>query len=99
MKPVNETIKKIAEVLRALGHPVRIQILLLLNNKKNRNISVTEIHENLGLTQSETSRHLIVLKNASILACTKQGANSYYFINDKDTFIQGMATCINKNAM
>src|ERR1035437_3198916 len=99
MKPVNETINKTAEVLRALGHPVRIQILRLLNNTKNRNISVTQIHENLGLTQSETSRHLIVLKNASILGCSKQGVNSYYFINDKDAFIQGVASCLNKNAM
>lgn len=95
MKINNESNKKIAEILKAIGHPSRIEILRLLYSKKNTKISVRQIHENLGLTQSETSRHLIVLKNASVLNCSKDGVNSYYYINDENTFILCISVCLN----
>jgi len=96
MKPINESITKASEIIKALGHPVRIQILNLLSSKKNIKMSVKEIHESLGLTQSETSRHLIVMKYGSVLQYEKQGTNSYYFINDKHSFVSCIATCVNK---
>ncbi len=99
MKLINESSKKIAEILKALGHPARIDILRLLNNNKKRKISVTQIYESLGLTQSETSRHLIVLKNASVLNCGKEGGNSFYYINNKTPFIHCITMCLNKNIL
>jgi DNA-binding transcriptional ArsR family regulator len=97
MKQIKENSVKIAEILKAIGHPSRIEILRLLNNKRNRKISVTQIYENLGLTQSETSRHLIVLKNASVLICGKDRGNSYYSINDQSDFINGIISTLYKN--
>ena len=91
MKGNEEFTLKIAETLKAAGHPVRIKILRLLKKGK---LSVKEIHENLGLTQSETSRHLILLKNVSVLCSSKEGNNSYYFINDKDPFIKRITKCL-----
>jgi len=95
MKLFNEPTIKISEILKALGHPVRIEIVRMLSGRKDGKISVKQIHESLGLTQSETSRHLIILKNASVLSCDKDGVNSFYIINDKDLFIQCLVSCLN----
>ena len=84
----NESIKKAAEVVRTLGHAARIEILILLKNKSKEKMSVTQIQESLGLTQPETSRHLAVMKNASVLNHEKEGSNSYYSINDELPIIQ-----------
>lgn len=96
MIPTNESIKKAAEIIRSLGHPARIQILILLNNKPKIRMTVTQIYEELGLTQPETSRHLSILKNSSVLHCEKDGSNSYYFINEKHSFIHCIANCMSK---
>lgn len=95
MKLKTESIKKFAEIIKSLGHPSRVEILFLLN-KKGRRMSVTQIHESLGLNQPETSRHLSVLKNSSVLKCEKEGSNSYYFINEKNVFISCLANCFDK---
>ena len=95
MKQVDDSIKKVSEIIKTLGHPARLEILLLLSGKK-RKLSVTDIHESLGLTQPETSRHLIVLKNGSVLNCEKEGSNSFYFINEDHSFIRCIANCMNK---
>lgn len=95
MKPIDDSIIKISEIIKALGHPARLEVLFLLNKKKEK-MSVTRIHESLGLTQPETSRHLTVMKNGSVLNCEKAGSNSYYSINDKHPFISCIATCMSK---
>ncbi|MDO9001061.1 MAG: metalloregulator ArsR/SmtB family transcription factor [Bacteroidota bacterium] len=96
MKPINESIIKVSEIIKALGHPVRIQILNLLSNKKNIKMSVKEIQERLGLTQPETSRHLIIMKNGSVIQYEKQGNSSHYFINANHSFVSCISTCVNK---
>lgn len=96
MIQTKESIKKVAEIIRSLGHPARIEILILLNNKPKNRMTVTQIYEILGLTQPETSRHLLILKNSSVLHCEKDGANSYYFINEKHSFIYCIANCMSK---
>lgn len=96
MVQTNESINKAAEMIRSLGHPTRISILVLLKSKTFKKMTVTQIHEKLGLTQPETSRHLSVLKNSSVLHCKKEGSNSYYFINEEHSFINCIANCMNK---
>ncbi len=96
MIKTNDSIKKTAEIIRAIGHPARIKILVLLNSKPKIKMTVTQIYEQLGLTQPETSRHLSILKNSSVLHSEKDGANSYYFINEKQAFIHCIANCIIK---
>ncbi len=96
MIPLNKTIKKTAEIIRSLGHPARIEILIMLNNKPKRKMTVTQIYENLGLTQPETSRHLSILKNSSVLDCEKDGSSSYYFINEEHSFIRCLVNCMSQ---
>ena len=97
MRPTKESTKNTAELIRSLGHPARIEILILLNNnKKNNSMTVTQIHEELKLTQPETSRHLSVLKNSTVLHCKKAGTNAYYFINEEHRIIHCIANFLSK---
>ncbi len=96
MIKTNKSIKKAAEIIRALGHPARIEILILLQKNQERKKTVSQIHDELGLTQPETSRHLSILKNTSVLHCEKEGSNSYYFINEEHSFIHCIANCMSK---
>lgn len=97
MISANESIKKFAEIIKALGHPARIEILILLKNTTKKKMTVTQIHEELGLTQPETSRHLAVMKNGSVLHCEKEGSNSYYSLNDELPVIRCVASCMSKH--
>jgi DNA-binding transcriptional ArsR family regulator len=90
MKQVDKSVIKIATVLKALGHPIRIEILRLLSARKKTSLAVKEIHESLGLSQPETSKHLIVLRKQSILLCERKEGHSLYMINDKYSFIQNI---------
>lgn len=96
MKQSNEIVKNAAEIIRSLGHPARIEILMLLKRKSKTKMTVTQIQEELGLTQPETSRHLAVLKISDVLLCEKEGSSAYYFINEDNALARGIANCVNK---
>ncbi|MDB5199458.1 MAG: ArsR family transcriptional regulator, partial [Chitinophagaceae bacterium] len=55
-----EEIKKAAKVFRAIDHPLRKQILKILDAKSQA--TVTEIYVNLNIEQSVASQHLKILK-------------------------------------
>ena len=97
MKKTPESIQKKAEIFRSLGHPARVQILILLKSQPKGKLSVTQIHEELGLTQPEASRHLSVLKNSSVLNSEKNGINTLYFIKDEHSFIHCLANSLSKS--
>lgn len=96
MISTKESTKNTAELIRSLGHPARIQILILLNNNRKNKMTVTQIHELLTLTQPETSRHLSVLKNSTVLHCKKAGTNAYYFINEEHPIIRCIANFLSR---
>jgi len=79
-----EHINKAAEILKTIGHPVRLQILEVLSDKEP--LSVTEIQEKLtdNTEQSLLSHHLIKMKDRGILNCEKQGMNVLYRIEDRN---------------
>ena len=58
-----------ASMLKAIAHPVRIAILKHLEGGKK--LTVTEIHELLGIEQSATSHHLGILKDKGVL-CSRR---------------------------
>lgn len=95
MKLINDPLKRTAEILKVTGHPTRIEIIRFLHAKKNGKISVKQIQEALGLTQVDASRHLIALKNLSVLECDKEGTNSFYSISN-EVFVQNLIVCLTK---
>jgi DNA-binding transcriptional ArsR family regulator len=73
-------ITKAARCLKAMSHPLRLKILCLLGNQS---ISVQEIVEQVGTSQSNISQHLSILKEKNILDCKKEANRVYYFIDDE----------------
>jgi DNA-binding transcriptional ArsR family regulator len=67
-----------ASMLKAMAHPMRIAILSHLEGGKK--LTVTEIHELLGIEQSTTSHHLGILKDKGVLCSRREGKNTFYYM-------------------
>ena len=74
-----EDIEYTCQALKALCHPVRLEILALIGTHA---FSVQEIAELVGLPQSTTSQHLAVLRGRDILTTRKSANRVYYQIRD-----------------
>ena len=71
------------ELFKALADNTRLRILAQMSKGE---MCVCEIEECLKLTQSNTSRHLTILKKAGILESCKTAQWAYYRISE--SFIQ-----------
>lgn len=71
-----------AEVLKALGHPVRLCIVrnLLLFGRCN----VRHMEECLSLPQSTISQHLSILRARGIIQREKIGTEAYYCVSSDE---------------
>jgi len=69
-----------AELLKALAHPVRLQILDILRDGER---CVCHIEAVLGLRQAYISQQLMLLRKAGLLADRKDGLRVYYRITDR----------------
>lgn len=76
-----ERFRSTARMLRCLGHPIRLRIIDLLERKGE--LTVSEIHEALGLEQAAASQHLSLMRDKGILARRKDGVNAYYRLGDE----------------
>ena len=68
-----------AHCLKAMSHPIRLKILCRLGKKE---LTVQEIVDRVGTTQSNISQHLSVLRAQGILGCRKESNRVYYRIDD-----------------
>jgi ArsR family transcriptional regulator len=66
--------------LKAMSHPLRLKILCVLGKNS---ISVQDIVELVGTSQSNISQHLSVLKEKNILVSKKEANRVYYRIDDE----------------
>ena len=73
-------ITQTASLLKAIGHPIRVDIILCLS--QNRNMTVTELCNTLNVPQPVLSLHLAVLRKLNVLAVKKAGKRSIYSISD-----------------
>lgn len=69
-----------ADLLKALSHPRRLEILQLLREEE---LSVTDIHTMLDLPQANVSQHLKVLRDAGVVVSSKNGKQSHYSVADQ----------------
>lgn len=67
----------LAAMLKALAHPVRLQIVDLLQRQAGQ-VCVCDIEANFDLSQPTISHHLKVLRQAGILAGEQRGVWIYY---------------------
>ena len=73
-----EKLQVSTELMRALAHPLRLNILEFLD--QNKNIQVNQIYNTLKIEQSIASQHLRILKNAGVLVADKDGKYMHYNI-------------------
>ena len=78
----DDDIRRAAQSIKAMAHPLRLKILCLLGNQS---VSVQEIVDVCGTTQSNISQHLAILRTKGILGCRKESNRVYYFIDDQRT--------------
>lgn len=64
-------------LFRALGDPVRLRILGLL---EERELCAAELLKSLSIVQSTLSHHMKVLCEAGIVSCRRHGRWSYYSV-------------------
>ena len=87
-----EKLTMAAEMLKGIAHPMRMAIVSFLEN--GQKLTVTEIHERLGIEQSTTSHHLGILKSKGVLNSRRDGKNTFYFL--KHAGLSGIIECIEK---
>lgn len=66
-----------ADILKVLGHPVRLKIVAGLCTQE---CNVKHIWECLGLPQATVSQHLALLKNKGIIEGKRDGVEVYYSV-------------------
>ena len=69
-----------SRALKARGHPLRLKILCILAGIKE--ISVQDLVDLVGTSQSNISQHLSILRDKGILASRKDANKVYYRIDD-----------------
>ena len=71
-----------ANALKAMAHPLRWKILCTLGEDE---MSVGDIVEQTGTSQSNISQHLAILRDKGILASRKDANRVYYRVGDART--------------
>jgi len=84
-----------AEILKVLGHPVRLKIVAGL---MSQSCNVKKIWECLGLPQATVSQHLALLKNKGIIEGKREGVEVFYQVVSEEaqkviTALLGGAFC------
>ena len=80
----DEHIEQAARALKAMAHPLRLKILCLLGDAE---ISVQDIVEAVGTSQSNISQHLAILRDKGVLRTRKDANRVYYRVGDERTLI------------
>ncbi len=73
--PVTATANECAVLFKALGHPVRIEIIKLLAHTSYR---VDELAQHTHERMSNVSKHLGVLRNAGLVTSERKGSSVHY---------------------
>ena len=69
-----------ADACKALGHPLRIEVIDLLQNKE---LCFSDILEVTGGLKSNLSQHLTVMTKKGILKMRREGQCNYYSLSSK----------------
>lgn len=76
----NSTDQELADIAKAMGHPARVKILRVLNDKDQ--CIVGDLVEMLPLSQSTVSQHLKELKRVGLIRGEIEGPRTCYCVNE-----------------
>jgi DNA-binding transcriptional ArsR family regulator len=79
----NEIYRLHADFCKTLSDANR---LLILNELAGEELSVNELAGRLGLRQSNTSKHLSLMKDHGLVNARKEGTNVYHSLSDPRIF-------------
>ena len=87
----------LAAVLRALGHPVRLNILRILAERQQNQCCCTDVMAYLPLAQSTVSQHIKVLLDAGLIERSSKGTRNCYSLrnerlSDLESAFEGLFT-------
>ncbi len=77
-----DDIERASRAMKAMSHPLRLKILCVLGDKE---ISVQDIVDNVGTSQSNISQHLAILRDKGVLKTRKDANRVYYRVGDTRT--------------
>lgn len=86
-----EKLKRVARTMKTISHQTRLTIIELLLEKGK--LSVKEIYEQVGISQSNASQHLKALEDVRVLGSVREGKNIFYYIQNRN--IRSLLQCIN----
>ena len=69
--------------LKAMAHPLRLEILCILGGTTE--VSVQDIVEQVGTSQSNISQHLAILRDKGVLRTRKDANRVFYRVGDPRT--------------
>lgn len=72
--------EKYSDLLKAMSNPIRLQMIDVLLDDE---CCVTDVMNELKISQSTTSQHLLILKNSGIVYPQKHGTKTCYKINNE----------------
>jgi len=78
----DQDIELASRSLKAMSHPLRLKILCVLDDDE---VSVQDIVEHVGTSQSNISQHLAILRDKGILNSRKDANRVYYRVGDART--------------
>ncbi len=78
-----EHLETVAHILKTISHPVRLQVLEILEEEEPLTVSVIREKLTIKVEQSMLSHHLIKMKENGILKSTKEGKHIFYRIHDR----------------
>ncbi|MCS6757918.1 MAG: metalloregulator ArsR/SmtB family transcription factor [Candidatus Devosia euplotis] len=70
----------IAATMRALGHPVRLNILRIIARQQRGECCCADVTESLTLAQSTVSQHIKVLLDAGLIERKARGTRNCYIV-------------------
>ena len=71
---VSEIFERQAHICKAFAHPARLQILDILGGGE---VGCSDLQEALGLSKTNISQHVAVLKSAGVLSTRRAGKQIY----------------------
>jgi len=75
----SENISRASAAMQAMAHPMRLKILCLIGSQE---LSVLEIVDAVGTSQSNVSQHLAVLRDRGLLVARKDAQKVFYRVDD-----------------
>jgi len=75
----DDQIEQTSRAMKAMSHPLRLKIISVLEDQE---VSVQDIVDKVGTSQSNISQHLAIMRDKGVLRTRKDANRVYYRVGD-----------------